>query len=203
MVTDQNKNRCHKDFISTGQTWLALPTTEITITVFIIWKKGRRKCWKEQSQPIIQEEWIKRLQVEWMFYSAGRWAGSQTVFAVRPSGGVSETAGGACLCLLHWVMTVIKHLGSHLIWWMGWNSRGRLRLITVRKAAGGHASRWRWEESEFYSGSSQPPNSNKVAFVNFMDFYYSKIHKKRYTLKESKWFSHGLLTISTEIFVQY
>lgn len=39
MVTDQNKNRCHKDFISTRQTWLALPTTEITIAVFIIWKK--------------------------------------------------------------------------------------------------------------------------------------------------------------------
>lgn len=154
-----------------------------------------------------KNEPINHLQVERMPYSADRWAGSQTVFAVRPSGGVLKMAGGAYLCPLHWVMTVIKQLESHLIWWMGWNSLGRLRLI-VRKAAGGRMALWRWEESEFYSGSNQqllppPLYSSKVAFVHFMEFYYSKIHKKRYTIKESKWFSHDLLTISTEIFIQY
>lgn len=66
------------------------------------------------------------------------------------------------------------------------------------------------EKREFYLGSNQqlllllpPPSSNKAAFVHFMDFYYSKIHNKKYTLKENKWFSHSLQTISTEIFIQY
>lgn len=115
---------------------------------------------------------------------------------------VNQRWQAACLCLLRWIMTVVKQLESHLIRWMGWNSPINHSQKSCRRA---RVSLELGRKQVLYSGSNErlppPPNSNKVAFVHFMDFYYSKIHKKRYTLKESK--SHGLLSISTEIFVQY